>query len=72
LDFGGGEDEFYVRRGFFEGFEEGVEGGVGEHVDLIDVVDFELAASGGVFDGFAEVADLVNAVVGGTVDFEDV
>jgi hypothetical protein len=41
-------------------------------VDLVDVVDFELAAGGGEADGFAEVADLFDAVVRGTVDFEDV
>lgn len=72
LDLGGGEDEFYVFGGFFEGFEEGVEGGVGEHVDFIDVVDFELTAGGGEFYRFAEFADLFDAIVGGAIDFEDV
>ncbi len=69
---GGGEDEFHVRRRFFERLEQGVERRVGEHVDLVDVVDLELAAGGGEAHGFAEVADLFDAVVGGAVDFEHV
>lgn len=69
---GGGEDEFHMRRWFFERLEQGVERRVREHVDLVDVVDFELAAGGGEADGFTEIADLFDAVVGGTVDFEHI
>ena len=69
---GGGEDEFHVRWRFFERLEERVEGGVREHVNLVDVENFELSASWGEADGFAKVADLFDAVVGGTVDFQDV
>ena len=34
--FGGGEDEDGVCRGFLEGFQEGVESGLAEHMYLID------------------------------------
>lgn len=69
---GGGEDELYVLRRFFKGLEEGVEGGVREHVNLIDVVDLEAGAGGGEGGGFTEGAHLLDAVVGGSIDFEDV
>ena len=69
---GGGEDEFHVRRRFFERLEQRVEGGVREHVDLVDVVNLELPARRGEADGLAEVADLFDAVVRGTVDFQHV
>lgn len=61
--FGGGEDEFDVFGGFFEDFQEGVEGGIGEHVDFIDVVDFKAGAGGCEGGGFAEGADLLDAVI---------
>ena len=69
---GGGEDEFHVRRWFFERLEQRVEGGVREHVDLVDVENLELPAGGGEAHGLAQVADLLDAVVRGTVDFEHV
>ena len=69
---GGGEDEFHVRRRFLERLEQRVEGRVREHVDLVDVVDLELPAGGGEADGFAQVADLFDAVVRGAVDFQHV
>ena len=72
VGFSGGEDELYVGRGFLQGFEQGIKGRGGEHVDLIDVVDAEIPHRGGIADGFAEGADVVDAVVGGAVDFGDV
>lgn len=41
-------------------------------MDLVDDVDFEFSAGGGVGDAFAEVLDLVDAAVGGAVDFQDI
>ena len=72
VGFGGGEDEFHVLRRLLQGLEEGVKGGCGEYVDLIDVIDPEFPAGGGEADGFAELADFIDAVVRGTVDFEDI
>ena len=59
-------------RRLFERLEQRVEGSVREHVDLVDVEDLELAAGGGEADGFAQIADLFDAVVRGTVDFQNV
>ncbi|OSM07631.1 putative Dual specificity phosphatase, catalytic domain protein [Magnetofaba australis IT-1] len=42
--FGGGEDEFDVGRRLFQGFEQGVEGALGEHVGFVQGVDAEAAA----------------------------
>jgi len=72
VGFGGGEDELHVGRRFFQRFEKGVEGCRGQHVDFVDDIDFVFAAGGGVLDVFAEFANLFDAVVGGTVDFQDV
>jgi hypothetical protein len=41
-------------------------------VDFVDDINFEAGAGGGVFAGFAEFADLFDAVIGGAVDFEDI
>ena len=72
VDVGGGEEENDVGGGFFEGLEEGVEGGFREHVDFVDDVDFVGAGGGGELGALEEVADVVDAGVGGGVDFDDV
>ena len=40
---GGGQDEYHIRGRFFECLEEGVEGGCGEHVHLVDDENLVLA-----------------------------
>lgn len=72
LRFGGGEEEFDVCGGLFEGFEEGVEGTNGEHVDFVDDINFVAGVVGAEFGVFADFADGIDAVVAGPVDFEDV
>jgi hypothetical protein len=72
LDFSCGEDELYVGRGFFEGFQEGVEGFGRKHVDFVDDVDFEFSASRGVGDAVPQVFDFADATIGGAIDFEDI
>jgi hypothetical protein len=72
LDFRGGEDELYVRRGFFECFQEGVEGFGRKHVDFVDDVDFEFSACRGVGDAVPQVFDFANATIRGAIDFEDI
>lgn len=41
-------------------------------MDLIDIVDLKAGAGGGEGGGFTEGADLFDAVVGGSIDFENV
>ena len=72
VDVGGGEDELDVLGRFFEGFEQGVEGAAGEHVHFVDDVDFEGGACGADAGGLAEFADLVDGIIRGPVDLDDV
>ena len=72
LGLGGGHHEDDVVGRFLERFEESIEGGVGDLVRLVEDVDFVLVARGAVSGGVAEFADLVDAAVGGGVDFDDI
>ena len=68
----GGEHEDDVVGGLLQGFEEGVEGCVGDLVGFVKDVDFEAVPGRTVAGGLAEFADFVDAAVGGGVDFDDV
>ena len=70
--FGGGKDELDVFRRLFQGLQQGVEGVGGEHVDFVDDDDLVAAVGGEVLDAVAQFADIVDAVVGGAVDLEDI
>ncbi len=72
LALGCGEDELHVGRGLFEGLEQRVEGSRGKHVDLVDDVDLEGTLRGAVLAVLAQIADLLDRVVGGSVDFDHV
>jgi hypothetical protein len=72
MRFGGGKEKFDVRRRFFKGLEQCVPGGVGQHVDFVDNVDLEPASGGCVLDVVAQVADVLDLVVGGAVNFDDI
>ena len=69
---GRGEEEFHVRRRLFEGFEQGIEGRSAQHVHLVDQVDTELASRGEEADILAQLAHLLDAVVAGPVDLENI
>ena len=68
----GGHHEDDVVGRLLEGLEQRVEGGVGDLVRLVEDVDLVLVARGAVAGGVAELADLVDAAVGGGVDLDDV
>jgi hypothetical protein len=70
LDFGGGEDEADVSFGFFNGFEERIESSLGEHMDLVNDINFLFERSGGI-EGFVEdfFSDIVYSRMRGGVDF---
>ena len=57
---------------FLKDLEQGVEGGNAEHVDLVHDVDALFDAGGGEHCLVSESADIVYAVVGGGVYFDDV
>ena len=64
------EDDVVGR--LLEGFEQGVEGRVGDLVGFVEDVDLVLVAGGTVAGGVAKLTDLVDATVGGGVDLDDV
>ena len=72
LRLGRREDELHMRRRLFERFEQRVERLRRDHVDFVDDVDLEARSRGAIGDGLAEFADVLDAVVGGAVDFENV
>lgn len=70
--FRGGEDEFYMGRRLLQGFKERIECGDGEHVDFVDDIELEARTCRNIGRLLAQGADLLDAVVGRTVDFDDV
>ena len=72
LRFGRGEDKDHVRRRFFEGLQQGIEGLVREHVDFVDHIDLVLAAYGRILHGLAQLADMFDAAVRRAVDLNDI
>src|SRR4051812_48074365 len=67
-----GEDEDDVRRGFFERFQQRIEGGSRQHVHFVDDVDLARAVGRHVLGALANLAYGFNAVIGSAVDLDDV
>ena len=72
LHFGGRQDEDDVLGRFLHRFEQRVEGRRAQHVHLVDDIHL-VAAHGGQIGGLvAQVADIVDAVVGSGVDLRNI
>ena len=69
---GGGHNEDGVLRRFLQRFEQRIERRATEHVDLVNDVDLVLAGAGSEIDLVTQVTDVVDAVVGGGVDFDHI
>ena len=69
---GGGEDELHPGRRLLQRLQERVEGARRKHVDLVDDPDAEAVTGRVVARALPQLADLVDAVVGGAVDLLDV
>ena len=72
LRVGGGKDELDVRRRLFQRFQHGVEGRLRQHVHFVDDVDLVAAGRGRVLGVFDDFADVVDAGIGSSVDFQQV
>ena len=72
MRFGGGKHEQDMRGWFFQCLQQGVEGGHTEHVNFVDDINFKRAAGGHIFDIFPQFPDLIDTVIGCTVDFKNV
>ncbi len=71
-DLGGREDELHVRRRFLQRLQQAVEGLVRQHVDLVDDVDLVAGRHRRVAHLLDDVANVVDAGVGGGVHLDDV
>ena len=69
---GGGEDEFHVPRRLLQRLQEGVEGALGEHVHLVDEVHLVARHQRLVARALDDLADVVDAGVGGGVHLQHV
>src|SRR5664280_1148748 len=56
----------------FQGLKQRIEGGVGDLVGLVENVNLEAVAGRTIARGFAQLANLVDATVGGRVDLDHV
>src|SRR5664280_3560257 len=56
----------------FQGFKQRVEGGVRDLVRLVENIDLEPVARRTIARGFAQLANLIDATVGGSVDLDHV
>ena len=72
LGVGGGEQKFDVGRWLFEGLEQSVEAGVGEHVHLVDEVHLVAPANGGEGHVFEQLAGLVHLGAGSRVHLDEI
>ena len=68
----GSEDENHVLRRLLQRLQQRIECRGREHVDFVDDVDLIDALGRGVAHDFAQLADVIDAVVGGSVDLQHV
>ena len=71
-DFRGGEDELGVGRRLLERLQEGVERLLRQHVDLVDDVDLVAGRDRRIADAVDDLADVVDARMGGGVHLQHV
>ena len=72
LGIGGGQHKHHPRWRFFEGLEQGVEGGGREHVALVDHVDLPAGLHRCKAGAFDQLSDVVDAGVGGGVNLDHI
>ena len=70
LGVGGGQHEFEVLGRLFQRLQHRIEGGVGEHVNLVDHVDLEAAHHRLIDRLIEQLGDLFDAAIGGCVEFD--
>src|SRR3546814_17994104 len=59
--FGGGEDEFHMRRRFLQRLQQAVEGRRRQHMDLFDDVALVARPRGGIAHRLDDIADVADA-----------
>ena len=71
-DLGRGEDELHMLRRFLERLQQPVEGRAREHVHLVEDIDLVARGDGLVAHRLDDLADMVDAVVGGGVHLDHI
>src|SRR5690242_3281372 len=69
---GGCENEFYMGWRLFQRFEQRVKRLRRQHVNLVDDIELELSAYRCEPNVFAQLAHLVDTVVAGAIDLENI
>ena len=72
MGLGGRQYEKHKGRRFLQGFQQGIESLVGQHVDFVDDVNLIAGLRRRELHVFPQVADLVDPPVGGGVDLIDI
>ena len=72
LRVGGGEDEFDVRRWFFQRFQQRIEAAGGKHMHFVNEIDFVLPFDRRVGDVIEQLACFFNAGARGGIYFNEV
>ncbi len=68
----GRQHEDHVSGRFLQSLEQSVEGRVGDLMGFVENVNLEAVARGAIARGLAQLANFVNAAIGGGVDFDHV
>ena len=61
-----------MRRGFFQGFEEGIEAVRGQHVHLVDDIDLVASLGGGIQHVVQQLAGVLDLGAGGGIDLDQI
>ena len=66
------ENKFDVRRRLFQGFQQGIEGGIREHMDFVDNDHPKTARGRPILHAFGQIPHIVHTGMRGAVDFQDI
>ena len=71
-DFRRCENKLHMLRRLFQSFQQTVEGLPGEHVDLIDDIDFISGRNRAVANAFNQLTDIIDTGPAGGIHFHDI
>ena len=67
-----GKHENGMGWGLFEGFQQGIKGGIGEHVHFIDNVNAVGPPEGGKLHIFSKLSNIIHTGIGGAINFYNI
>ena len=72
MQFRGRQNKHHMGRGFFQCFQQRIEGALRQHMHLVDDVHFPLQCGRGITYLVPDVPDVFHPVVGGSVHFQHI